>query len=90
MVSVRREKAQVRWADIKLIAAFKFDAFTVDTICLRFDLDNAESVVVNEDQAGYAELVHALAEKFPAFDKDFYEKIVKPPFAENYTVVYIR
>ena len=78
----------VRWSEINQISAFKRDLITIDDIWFQLNTAN-DQVMICEEQPGFKEWQAALIEQFPGV-LGWQEKIVLPPFAENFTVLYSR
>ena len=75
--------------EIAQATAFKRDEMTTDLVCVEVELLNGESILLNEDMAGFgawADLVAAL----PGADPQWREKVIPPPFAPNPTIVFAR
>jgi hypothetical protein len=78
----------VLWSEINSIAEFKRDLNTIDDVWFQLETPN-DHVMVCEEQPGFNEWQAALAEQFEGV-RGWQEKIVLPPFAENFTVLYSR
>ena len=81
--------AVVRWQQVREIVAFKEDLFAHDSICFGFRCDESgvyESV--GEHEVDFDAFSKEVLSHFPRFRKDWREVVVKPPFAENWTVVW--
>ncbi|HZE24707.1 MAG TPA: hypothetical protein VE054_11970 [Blattabacteriaceae bacterium] len=48
------------WPEVTQVAVFKRDQFTVDCICMIFELANSETLEVNENMEGWNTLVKAV------------------------------
>ena len=78
----------VEWAWVESVAAFKRDMLTLEDVW--FQLEGAgDPVMVCEDQPGFAEWERKLCERFPSV-VGWRERVIQPPFAENFTVLYRR
>ncbi len=82
--------AELRWDDVNEIVAFKRDLGTTDRVCFEFHLKSKHDVVyeTNEEVKGFQELVKRLESIFPTFDKNWPQKVIKPAFATNRTVIF--
>ncbi len=81
------EFIEMLWADVHEIRAYKVDLLTVDEI--RIDISTKTSTLtITEDTPGYNVFNEKLKSIFPDSDKNWEEKVVKPAFAENLTVIY--
>lgn len=80
---------RVRWADVRGIAAFKRDQFTVDQICLGFhDSSDGPLAVVGEDAYGFDGLVREIKRRYPDGDAEWWGKTAWPTFATCWTVIW--
>ena len=79
--------ADFKWTDVRGIVAFKRDHMTVDLVCVAFELSNGLMRELDEDMVGYRELADQLPAKF-SLDPSWEERVVLPPFATNWTVLW--
>ncbi|GAB3822919.1 hypothetical protein [Pontibacter rugosus] len=78
---------EVLWADVNEIRAYKVDLLTVDEI--RIDiLSETSTITITEETPGYYIFKEKLKAVFPSLDLNWEEKVVKPAFAKNLTVIY--
>lgn len=78
----------VQWDDVEKVTAFKRDAGTIDFVCLEFLLSpNRTYWVLHDEVEGFWALVARIKEVFPDSDQRWEERVVKPAFAENATVI---
>ncbi len=81
--------SQVAWASVKEVFAFKLDLFTYDTIRLGFRLsDEGTYWQVDEDDAGFRELLAEVERRFDIVDKNWWTKVAFPAFATNRTTLW--
>lgn len=84
-------KEAVQWGEVVSVFAFKRDVFAYDLICFVFKTGE-RFVELREDMEGWDALIDAL----PAYlsgapgEADWWNKIVQPPFATNWTTLYTR
>lgn len=71
----------LEWAEAQRVIGFKRDLIGVDLICLRFEKADGCEDEVNEEMAGWDELLAVLPARLPG---------ALPPFATNETVVFER
>jgi len=84
-----KSKFQVRWADVRGIAAWKIDCFAVDMICLGFRVDPSwEYWLVSEDADGYDQLVQQVEQRYPDHNANWWSQTAFPPFRTCWTVVW--
>jgi len=71
------------------VAVYKRDEIVTDLICC--DIFTADGTVrtVHEEMPGFNDLIAAFKD-LPGFDADWWGKVIKPAFVENWTVVYKR
>lgn len=85
----RRNSARMRWADIDQIVACQRDLLTVDDVCLAFAAGD-ERQTVSEMDDGSWELVRAVHNRFPGIDPQWYQQVIRPPFAPNRHILWNR
>ena len=86
-IKLNSDSIKVNWADVLEITAYKVDLLTVDEV--RVDIiTNAVTVTITEETLGYDVFKEKLKAIFPESDMQWEEKVVKPAFAENLTVIY--
>ena len=78
----------LKWQHVECIAVYKEDEFTTDLICIEYGLAENTSVTIHEKLEGYDSVVQRMHSQFEGIEKDWYSKIVQPPFERNYTVIY--
>lgn len=76
------------WSALTQIAAFKRDRLTLDDVWFEFSSDNGV-LHVCEEQPGFKALLAVVEERFPSV-AGWEQHVIHPPFAENYTVLYVR
>ena len=83
--------ANVVWAQIETIVAFKVDLLTEDEIYIEFGVPiRDETVRVGEEAEGFWELVKRVKKELPASRQDWELVVVKPALEQNLTVLYQR
>jgi hypothetical protein len=83
--------AEIRWADVNEVFAFKLDLGIYDRICLGFRVSEpgGETIIqVNEGVAGYQELVGAIERVYPDHTKGWWARVAFPAFAASYTTIW--
>ena len=80
---------RVELSGVTRLAMYKVDELTTDLICCRISQADRTDIIIHEDMLGFDEAM-ALFATLPGFRADWREVVVKPPFAENYTVVFER
>ena len=80
------------WLEVTRVAVFKRDQFTVDCICMIFELNNKESVEVNENMEGWGTLVKAVPVYLSGAlaEEQWWNKVVSPAFELCFTQIYSR
>jgi len=81
----------LRWEDVLAVRAFKVDCYGYDTIYFAVDstVDGA-GFQLNEDHYQFDELVSALEENLPGFDREWFERVSLPAFERCEAVLYLR
>jgi hypothetical protein len=81
------QEQRMRWDDVAVATAYKRDLWTVDQICLCFDLRDGGCLVVSEDARGWVALVEALPELLVGFppSRQWLPEVALPAFAANET-----
>ena len=92
-VVTNQSSTDIKIDRINRIAVYKVDMFAYDTICWEISQETGENrqpaIHINEEMTGYDGFCECLS-RLKGFDKDWFAKVFKPPFAENYTIVYRR
>ncbi len=80
---------KLNWADVERITGYKMDLMTTDEICMEiFSGDWKYSF--SESTPGWYQLLVKLKIVFPSIPDNWDGKIMLPPFATNFTVLYER
>lgn len=88
IVAEGANRAYVRWIDVQEIIAFKLDLLACDTIRIAFRVaDSGEHYEIDEDWAGYQELIAEVERRFDLSD-GWWEKVVFPAFETNRTTIW--
>jgi hypothetical protein len=87
-----RVVAEAPWSSVRVAIAFKLDLFTVDCICIAFQLDEGTELQINEEMAGWNRLNDALPGLLPGSAPlvDWYVAVAFPAFEANLTRIYER
>jgi len=83
------KSTEINWSDIQEIAAYKVDLYAVDEIRLNIVTEKS-TITVSEEIPGYFIFKEKIKNIFPDSDKDWEHKVIKPAFAENFTIIYKR
>jgi len=80
------------WKDVQRVVVFKRDHFTVDCICICFELPEGRCCEFNEEMTGYKELIEKLPEYLPGcrHPENWFSEVAFPAFATNVTEIYQR
>lgn len=82
--------ARLRWDDIEKVVAYKTDELTTDLLCFDLTANDGQVYVVHEEIPGFDALEERLKQLLTSFDRDWRQKVLKPPFARNETILYDR
>ena len=82
------ESVSVGWNEIDEIHAFKRDLFAVDLVCFMFNVGQRGGLEVNEEMAGFQEMLSWLPRKFPGYDPGWFPKVAFPAFATNHILIW--
>jgi hypothetical protein len=80
----------VGWSTVARIRTYKVDLFSVDCICLLFELDGEPPLEVTEESNGFNRFMDVLLERFPTIPPDWYGTVMQPPFERNEAVLFER
>jgi hypothetical protein len=80
----------VQWPEVARISTYKQDLFSVDSVCLLFELAGERSVELWEEDNGFRGLADHLHDYFNEVPIDWFEVVVQPPFATNARILYDR
>jgi hypothetical protein len=80
------------WPEVTQVAVFKRDQFIVDCICMIFELNNKESLEVNENMEGWSTLVKAVPVYLSGAlnEEEWWSNVVSPTFEPCFTEIYSR
>ena len=78
---------RARWAEVRVIAAYKRDLGVTDAICVAFELAGPTVVEVTEEDAGFESLFGALERRF-GVEPSWYIEIMEPAFEATPRVLY--
>lgn len=81
---------RVRWSAVVRIRTYKIDLFSVDCICLWFDLDGEPPLEMTEESNGFNGFMDALLEAFPTIPPDWYGTVMQPAFERNEALLFER
>jgi hypothetical protein len=79
---------RIRWSVVRRIRTYKIELFSVDCICLWFDLDGEQPLEMTEESNGFNGFIDALLEAFPTIPPDWYGTVMQPPFERNEAVLF--
>jgi len=83
--------SQLSWNDVEEVCAFKRDLLMTDLICLEFKKsDKDEYYEINEEMAGYHDLLELIPEHLPKFDLNWFPDVAFPAFDRNHLVKWKR
>jgi hypothetical protein len=82
----------ISWSEVRRVVAFKRDLLAVDLVCLWFEGPDSHACEVNEEMAGWGELLDSLPEYLPGCipKVDILGGVVKRAFATSELVIYRR
>lgn len=76
-----------RWSDVCRICGFKRDLYSVDLICLAFQIPD-KVFEINEEMEGYHAIIETMPVHFPGLEPQWWTKIALPSFATNLTTIW--
>ena len=87
-----KENSRISWNEITSACAFKIDLFSVDCICIKFDLEDGRTIELNEEMKDWDSLVEALPTYLLGFKKseEWFSEIAFPAFETNLTTLYTK
>lgn len=86
-INTENIKSKIRWADITELNVYKTDLMTIDRIDMEIVYDD-KCITISEDLSGWHLFMRKTEEALPGMDKEWYNKVVQPPFATNHTTIY--
>jgi len=86
--AAQEQLAEVIWARVTKITAFKLDLWSKDLVCIEFEQENGTSVRTNEEMPGYDALKKTLPLRFAGLNVEWEKSVVLPAFATNLTVLW--
>lgn len=78
---------EIPWRDVRRIRAYKRDLFSVDQICIAFELHD-KTIQIDEGMEGYNSVVEAIAVYFPEMKADWLQTVAFPAFETNLTTIW--
>lgn len=82
---------RVFWREIDQIRAYKQDLVTDDLVCWDITVtknESSQTYSLHEELDGFELLVDYISDELVSFDKIWRQKVIRPPFAENLTILY--
>jgi hypothetical protein len=81
-----------KWPEVTQVAVFKRDQFTIDCICMVFELNYKESLEANENMEGWNTLVKAVPIYLSGAlaEEQWWNNVVAPAFEFCFTTIYSR
>jgi hypothetical protein len=89
-LATSKRVAHVAWSAVQEICTYKRDCFAYDEIRLSFRCAGGGWDEVSEQDDGFEELKKAMEANFPEIPKDWFGKVMLPPFATNMTTLWQR
>ena len=83
-----QKRAEFFWCDVVRVVTYKDDVFTVDLICLEFELRAGKKVMVHEDMSGFNSLVKFLPQKLTIKNQKWLHQVRQPAIARNFQVIF--
>lgn len=80
---------RARWADVRQVSGFKHDLFSIDEICMGFQLDDDEAgqfAWAGELDGGFQEFRAEVERRF-GIAPEWFTKVMLPAFRENRTLL---
>lgn len=83
--------AAMKWSEISRVAAFKQDLVAYDVLCVLLT-DPEGSMIVDEEMEGFDAMIQELPLRLPGAPglDDWWERVIQPAFATNFTVIFSR
>lgn len=89
IVSHAEQPISVRWTEIREVCGFKRDLFSIDEICLGFQLDGDRFIWAGEEDVGFDALRSEVERRF-FIDAAWFRRIMTPAFVECRTPLWSR
>lgn len=78
-----------QWSDVEEVAAWKYDLLVYDLICIGFRIKaDAHYYQCCEEDQGWDRLLDLIERRFGAPSADWWERVSRPAFQENWTVIW--
>jgi len=80
---------EVTWSSIRRVTAWKADCLTTDSVVIHLETGEG-SYLFDDDYHGWERVIQDLAKHCPGaiLLEAFWDGVVQPPFATNFTVLY--
>ena len=81
----------IHWKEVESVSVFKRDLGSFDLLCLAVETSDCV-FEVDEEMDGWESLIASLPDFLPgaAQKQEWWKKVVLPPFATNWTLLYPR
>lgn len=81
---------QVYWQEVELIATYKVDCFSYDTVWLAFVMEGEEEVQVPEYAENFQSFIETDSSIFSDINPCWFFDVTQEGFAENFTILFRR
>lgn len=83
------KSAAMKWSEISRVAAFKQDLQAYDLLCMALT-GSQGTMIVDEEMEGFDAMIAALPQRISGAPpvKAWWDKVIQPPFATNWTVLF--
>ena len=79
---------EILWCDVAEIAVYKRDLFSVDLICIEFQLqETGRFVEIHEEMSGFTELMTVVEERY-GLKESWWSDVALPAFQTNMTTLW--
>lgn len=80
---------EISWEEVETIYSYKVDLITIDEIILEISTKD-KIYKFPESEENWFEFAKFITEKFELESFDWYEKVMKPAFKENRTLLFFK
>ncbi|MBE9660570.1 hypothetical protein [Mucilaginibacter myungsuensis] len=78
---------EIFWDSISEVNVYKVDLMTIDDIVMEITY-NDRLLKITEETEGWNDFTDRLEQRFPTIPNDWWQKVVQPAFATNFTTIY--
>lgn len=88
-IKLEDSKEKINWQEIDQINVYKKDVFVYDLVMMEI-IFNGDTIKIHEETPGWFQFNIKLKDNLKSIQKDWGINITQPPFAQNFTTIYLK